>query len=77
MGYNVAAVIHFWPKILILQYTWPDDPDLAVSRKAISRNTITKDGTITGDPNLLIDESSGRVVISGNSHSKQHIWEPF
>jgi len=71
-GLSVVYVIQSWPMILILQYTWPDDPDLAVSRK-----TITKEETITGDPNLLIDESSGRVVISGNSQSKHFIWEPF
>jgi hypothetical protein len=25
MSYNFAAVVHLWPTILILQYTWPDE----------------------------------------------------
>jgi hypothetical protein len=72
MSYNLAAVIHLWPTILILQYAWPEEDPYS----AVSRNTITTEATFTGDPSLQIDPSSGRVVISGGSRSTQYILEP-
>jgi hypothetical protein len=72
MSYNLAAIIHIWPTILILQYGWPDEDPYSV----VSRNSIVKDERIIGDPTLLIDPSSGRVVISGSSCSKQYVLEP-
>jgi hypothetical protein len=35
-----------------------------------------KEETITGDPSLHIDPSSGRVLLSGDSRSKQYVLEP-
>ena len=72
MGYNLAAIIHLWPTILVLQYSWPEES----SYSAVSRNIITKKEMFMGNPNLLFDLCSGRVVISGDSHAKQYLLEP-
>jgi len=72
MSYSLAAVIHFWPTILILQYAWPEEDPYS----AVSRHTITKEETFTGYPSLHIDLSSGRVVISGDSRGKQYVLDP-
>lgn len=72
MNYNLAAVIHFWPTILILQFAWPEEDPYSI----VSRHTITREGTFAGDPSLNIDLSSGRVVISGDGRGKQYVLEP-
>lgn len=74
MSYNLAALIHSWPTITILQYAWPEEDPYST----VSRSTITKVEGFTGDRSLLIDLSSGRVVISGDRRSnyKQHILDP-
>jgi hypothetical protein len=72
MGYNFGAVIDFWPTIIILQYTWPEEHPYS----AVSRNTITRREMLGGDAKLLIDLSSGRIVIYGNSHAIQYILDP-
>jgi hypothetical protein len=72
MGYNFGAVIDFWPTIIILQYTWPEGHPYSV----VSRNTITRRDMHGVDAKLLIDLSSGRVVIYGSSHAIQYILDP-
>ena len=73
MGYNFAALIHFWPAITILQYAWPEGNPYST----FFRHTISQQDRHFPDPILLIDSSSGRVVISGNSRNKQYMLEPF
>ena len=72
MSYNFGAVIDFWPIIIILQYAWPEGYPCSV----VSRNTITRREMLGGDATLLIDLSSGRVVIYGSSHGIQYILDP-
>ena len=72
MGYNLAAIIRRWPTILIVQYAWLEEDPYS----ATSTNTITKTETFSGDPNLLIDLTTGRVVIAGHSHGKHYVLEP-
>ncbi len=72
MSYNLAAVVHLWPTVFLLQYTWPDEDPYS----AVSRNTTMKEEIITGDLRLQIDPSSGQILLSGDSHCKQYILEP-
>ena len=72
MGYNLGVMIYLWPTVLVLQYAWPEES----SYSAVSRNIITQKEMFTGNPSLLIDLSSGRVVISGDRHTKQYLLEP-
>ena len=72
MGYNIAAMIHFWPAITIFHYGWPEES----THSSFYKHTISQDKRFS-DPKVLIDLSSGRVVISGNNRDRQYVLEPF
>jgi len=72
MGYHFAAVIERWPAITFLQYAWPEErPD-----STFFKNVLMGQESFIYDPTLLVDTSSGRVVICGHSQNKQYILGP-
>jgi hypothetical protein len=74
MGYHFAAIIEHWPTIRFLQYAWPDSEERSDS--TFFKNVVTGQESFIYDPTLLIDTSSGRVVICGHSQNKQYILGP-
>jgi hypothetical protein len=73
MGYNMAAMIHFWPAITIFHYAWPEEN----AHSSFYKHAILPQDKRFSDPNLFMDLSSGRVVVSGNSRDKQYVLDPF
>ena len=69
MGYNFAAMIHFWPAITILHYAWPEESPYS----SFFKHTISQQKQFS-NPVLPIDLSSGRVVIIGSR--KYYVLEP-
>lgn len=73
MGYNFSAMIQSWPTITFLHYAWPEESPFSTFFK----NTVSQQETFHGNPSLLLDLSSGRVVICGNNQNKQYILDPL
>jgi hypothetical protein len=63
MSYDSAAMVQFWPIVIIFQYSWPEEP----SDPRVSQNTVVESDPFTFDPSIFINLSSGRVVVSGHS----------
>lgn len=62
IGYNCVVSLQDWPVATILQYGWPDQPAPAVA----SRKTIVNSKGMDCEPTVCFDESSGRLVVSGD-----------
>ena len=72
MGYHFAAIVECWPIITFLQYAWPEERPVLT----FFRNVVMGQESYIYDPTLLIDTSSGRVVICGHNQNKQYILGP-
>jgi hypothetical protein len=71
LGYKFALFIHLWPKFTVLQFSWPD---VCLSFHSISQRCLETEeldldffGTSIA---LFVDISSGRILISGNTHNQ-------
>ena len=63
VGYD-RGVVYWWPQLITLQYTWPEDTRSLISQKHAAQMP-------NHDSEVLYDETSGRIVIYGyESHVK-------
>jgi hypothetical protein len=63
IGYD-HALICCWPKLITLQYAWPDDSPCTLVAENLFHQTTCEDPDDSRWPDVLFDKSSGRIVLS-------------